>query len=111
MSPSTKIASPARFPTRPETGRKGRDKSKPPLGNLDLTPGRAYVPAMAIRRILTIDNAADLAQDTFVRLLQRREQLQLNAPRAFLRTVARGLVIDHWRREEPVPFTHWPLPT
>ncbi|HKS13115.1 MAG TPA: sigma-70 family RNA polymerase sigma factor [Pseudomonas sp.] len=45
-------------------------------------------------------DAADLAQDTFVRLLQRREQLQLTAPRAFLRTVARGLVIDHWRREE-----------
>ncbi|WP_327439327.1 sigma-70 family RNA polymerase sigma factor [Pseudomonas donghuensis] len=45
-------------------------------------------------------DAADLAQDTFVRLLQRREQLELNAPRAFLRTIARGLVIDHWRREE-----------
>lgn len=35
-------------------------------------------------------DAADLAHDTFIRLLQRREQLQLNAPRAFLRTVARG---------------------
>ncbi|QBF24545.1 sigma-70 family RNA polymerase sigma factor [Pseudomonas tructae] len=45
-------------------------------------------------------DAADLAQDTFVRLLQRREQLELTAPRAFLRTIARGLVIDHWRREE-----------
>ena len=45
-------------------------------------------------------DAADLAHDTFVRLLQRREHLQLNTPRAFLRTVARGLVIDHWRREE-----------
>lgn len=45
-------------------------------------------------------DAADLAQDTFVRLLQRRELLELNAPRAFLRTIARGLVIDHWRREE-----------
>ena len=45
-------------------------------------------------------DAPDLAQDTFVRLLQRRDQLELNAPRAFLRTIARGLVIDHWRREE-----------
>ena len=45
-------------------------------------------------------HAADLAQDTFVRLLQRTERLELKAPRAFLRTVARGLVIDHWRREE-----------
>jgi RNA polymerase sigma-70 factor (ECF subfamily) len=45
-------------------------------------------------------DAADLAQDTFMRLLNRRELLELKAPRAFLRTVARGLVIDHWRREE-----------
>ncbi|WP_207867042.1 sigma-70 family RNA polymerase sigma factor [Pseudomonas sp. 58(2021)] len=45
-------------------------------------------------------DAADLAQDTFVRLLQRTERLELKAPRAFLRTIARGLVIDHWRREE-----------
>lgn len=45
-------------------------------------------------------DAADLAQDTFVRLLQRTERLELKAPRAFLRTVAQGLVIDHWRRAE-----------
>ncbi|WNW12495.1 sigma-70 family RNA polymerase sigma factor [Pseudomonas sp. DTU_2021_1001937_2_SI_NGA_ILE_001] len=45
-------------------------------------------------------DAADLAQDTFVRLCNRHELLELKAPRAFLRTVARGLVIDHWRREE-----------
>ncbi|NBA97846.1 sigma-70 family RNA polymerase sigma factor [Pseudomonas sp. R5(2019)] len=45
-------------------------------------------------------DAADLAQDTFVRLLQRRDSLELSSPRAFLRTIARGLVIDHWRREE-----------
>lgn len=45
-------------------------------------------------------DAADLAQDTFLRLLNRSELLELKAPRAFLRTVARGLVIDHWRREE-----------
>lgn len=45
-------------------------------------------------------DAADLAQDTFVRLLQRTERLELKSPRAFLRTIAQGLVIDHWRREE-----------
>lgn len=45
-------------------------------------------------------DAADLAQDTFMRLLNRREMKELKAPRAFLRTVAKGLVIDHWRREE-----------
>ncbi|RMQ51214.1 RNA polymerase sigma factor, sigma-70 family [Pseudomonas cichorii] len=45
-------------------------------------------------------DAADLAQDTFVRLLNRSELLELKTPRAFLRTVAKGLVIDHWRRAE-----------
>ncbi|MFS0828986.1 sigma-70 family RNA polymerase sigma factor [Pseudomonas phoenicis] len=45
-------------------------------------------------------DAADLVQDTFIRLLNRRERLELKTPRAFLRTVAKGLVIDHWRRGE-----------
>ncbi|MNF48413.1 putative RNA polymerase sigma factor FecI [compost metagenome] len=45
-------------------------------------------------------DAADLAQDTFLRLLGRSDSLDLRTPRAFLRTVACGLVIDHWRREE-----------
>lgn len=45
-------------------------------------------------------DAADLAQDTFLRLLGRSDSLDLRTPRVFLRTVARGLVIDHWRREE-----------
>ena len=44
--------------------------------------------------------AADLAQDTFVRILGgRQEQLVgLREPRAFLTTIARGLVIDFYRR-------------
>lgn len=45
-------------------------------------------------------DAADLAQDTFVRLLQRRQPQPLLEPRAYLRTVARGLVIDLWRRRD-----------
>lgn len=43
-------------------------------------------------------NAADLAQDTFVRLLAQREPRPLREPRAFLATLARGLLIDHFRR-------------
>ena len=45
-------------------------------------------------------DAADLAQDTFVRVLLKPERIELHTPRAFLRVIARGLVIDHWRREE-----------
>lgn len=43
--------------------------------------------------------AADLAQDTFVRLLAREEAISLREPRAFLTTVARRVLSNHWRRE------------
>lgn len=42
--------------------------------------------------------AADLAQDTFLRLLMIREQEAFRVPRAYLRTVAQGLLVDHIRR-------------
>lgn len=42
--------------------------------------------------------AEDLSQDTFVRLLKRRDLDTVREPRALLATVARGLLIDHFRR-------------
>lgn len=42
--------------------------------------------------------AADLAQDTFLRLLSVREQEAFRVPRAYLRTVAHGLMVDQIRR-------------
>lgn len=52
------------------------------------------------RKIGCSHQAADLAHDTFVRVLAaRREQLG-ETPRALLAHIARGLVIDHWRRQE-----------
>ncbi len=49
-------------------------------------------------RLSNPSDAADLAQDTFLRLLVGSPQTPLREPRAFLATVARGLVIDHFRR-------------
>ncbi|MBV7418866.1 sigma-70 family RNA polymerase sigma factor [Comamonas sp. CMM03] len=43
-------------------------------------------------------NAADLAHDTFLRLLSRRERVELVDPRAYLTTIAHGLVVDFHRR-------------
>lgn len=43
-------------------------------------------------------NAADLAQDTFVRLLGQRALNEVREPRAFLASIARGLLIDYYRR-------------
>lgn len=46
------------------------------------------------------DNAADVAQDTFVRLLGQRKTPDLSEPRALLTHIAKALMIDHWRRQE-----------
>ncbi|KAB0494781.1 sigma-70 family RNA polymerase sigma factor [Pseudomonas vancouverensis] len=46
-------------------------------------------------------DAADLAQDTFVRLLTRQVARPLGSePRALLTHIAKGLVIDRWRRQD-----------
>jgi len=55
------------------------------------------------RRLDGSDHAADLAQDTFVRILRRRGAHALRGlrePRAYLTTIAHGLVVDHWRRSD-----------
>nr|WP_315244782.1 sigma-70 family RNA polymerase sigma factor [uncultured Albidiferax sp.] len=44
-------------------------------------------------------DAADLAQDTFVRVLSKREAPQVLEPRAYLGTIAKGLVADFFRRQ------------
>lgn len=47
------------------------------------------------------DNAADLAQDTFMRVLTRPDGIrQARTPRAYLTTIARGLLIDFFRRAD-----------
>ena len=55
------------------------------------------------RRLGCAEDAADLAQDTFVRLLARPTAIApetMREPRAYLTTVARGLLVDFWRRGE-----------
>lgn len=44
--------------------------------------------------------AADLAQDTFLRVLTAREIEQVAEPRAFLTTLAKRVLFTHWRRRE-----------
>ncbi len=45
------------------------------------------------------ERAADIAQDTFVRILLKETPPQIEKPRAYLTTIANGLVINHWRRQ------------
>ncbi len=49
------------------------------------------------RRVNNLHEAADLAQDTFVKLMGQSPG-ELREPRAYLATVARGVLIDHCRR-------------
>lgn len=51
------------------------------------------------RRMGGEDAAADLAQDTFLRVLTAREAPALLEPKAFLATIARRLLANHYRRE------------
>lgn len=52
------------------------------------------------KRLRHGDNAADLAHDTFVHILGKPERLQeLRQPRAWLSTVAHGLLVDRVRRQ------------
>ncbi|PTT85923.1 RNA polymerase subunit sigma [Pelomonas sp. HMWF004] len=54
------------------------------------------------RRLGCPHHAADLAHDTFARVLFRRDALRLPAEpgsgKALLSTIAHGLMVDHWRR-------------
>lgn len=53
------------------------------------------------RRLGSAEHAADIAHDTFVRLLgSDRVPARLDEPRAYLTTVAQNLVSNHWRREK-----------
>ena len=46
------------------------------------------------------ETAEDLSQDVFMRLLGRPDVVGIQRPRAYLGKIARGLVIDHWRRKD-----------
>ena len=52
------------------------------------------------RKLGCSHQAADIAQDTFLRLLGQRRPLDLHTPRALLAHIAKGLIIDHWRHQE-----------
>lgn len=50
-------------------------------------------------KVGSTESAADISHDIFVTLLAREEQLLLEEPRAFLTTLAKRNVANHWRRQ------------
>lgn len=51
-----------------------------------------------MRKLCCAHRAADLAQDTFLRVLTARLPEDLREPRAYLTTIGHRLLTDHWRR-------------
>jgi len=51
-------------------------------------------------RLNCSQSAADLAQDTFLRLLNKQHVPQLHAPRTFLAKVAQSVLCNHLRRQK-----------
>ena len=52
------------------------------------------------KKLGDVHQAADLAHDTFVRLLAREEPVHAREPRAFLTTVAQRVLANHYRRQQ-----------
>lgn len=53
------------------------------------------------QKIGNTDQAADLVQDTFIKLLQTRDELfGIKEPRAYLTSIAKNLLIDQVRRKK-----------
>lgn len=52
------------------------------------------------KKLGDMHQGADLAHDTFVRLLAKQEAVAIQEPRAFLTTVAQRVLANHWRRQQ-----------
>lgn len=75
----------------------GATSPSPPLLHTLYSDHHGWLVQWLNRRVHCVQEAADLAQDTFVRLLKQCPA-ELQEPRAFLATVARSVLIDHCRR-------------
>ncbi|WCM91315.1 sigma-70 family RNA polymerase sigma factor [Acidovorax sp. NCPPB 2350] len=70
----------------------------PPTDVTNLYRHHAWLQGWLRRKVDCSHSAADLAQDTFVRILGRGRLPAIQEPRPYLATVARGLLIDFYRR-------------
>lgn len=50
------------------------------------------------KRVACRLQAEDHAHDTFLRIIAKQDAQPIREPRAYLRTIAQGLLANHWRR-------------
>lgn len=58
----------------------------------------AWLQNWLYRRLGCSETAADLAHDTFIRVIKQQKVSQLRQPRAHLSSIARNLMVDMFRR-------------
>lgn len=62
---------------------------------------QSWLKAWLTNRVSCPVLAMDIVQDTFERILRRPEVMrEVNKPKSYLAKIAKGLVIDYWRRRE-----------
>lgn len=76
-----------------------RDTISQEVGGLYLDHGR-WLNQWLRKRLGDAHQAADLAQDVFLKLLAREELVNAREPRAFLSTVAQRMLFSHYRRQQ-----------
>lgn len=59
----------------------------------------SWLRAWLRQRLRCQEHAADIAHDTFVKVLQQQKHPELREPKAYLSTLAKRLVIDDFRRK------------
>lgn len=69
------------------------------IGNLYSEHNR-WLQSWLRKKVGCSHQAADVAQETFLKLLTGRATSQIREPRALLTHIAKCLVVDHWRRQE-----------
>lgn len=83
------------------------DRGRNDLGSSDVHAlYRQYGPEIRgylIRRLRCAETAADLTQETFLRLLRQGEAARLDSPRSYLYRIAANLLNDHRRRQAARP--------
>lgn len=52
------------------------------------------------KKLGCVHQAEDLSHDAFIKLLKKQVQPNLREPRAYLTTIAHGLVVNYWRRRD-----------
>jgi RNA polymerase sigma-19 factor, ECF subfamily len=61
----------------------------------------SWLNGLLLRKAGCRELAADLAQDTFLRLIRRQQDVSfIDEPQAYLGRIARGLLANHWRRKD-----------